>query len=445
MNYRGVAYASSQSANARMACPREIHGRSSAASPSPFPAPDNLHRKRLKITHDLPEPNIGVPAVEGDAGGATNHSPSTATEGNPSENINSGRHRPDEKSPAISPDLASRLFQIYFVSIHPIWPIIYKPLYSSMTFSELDEKIPRPVAMAMFAIASCVNQPRSKVDKADKVSRARSRRDAESHGNPDEFITAALRELGRLGSNDNRSSSSLNLFEPSITACQTLTILSLQQHGAGKFSRAGALCGLAASMALDLGLHLPYPENDPIEVEVKSRLWWNLFVLEKMISFEMGRPILLRSEETGAQYPSINESDEFEVFQAPWTLFDDTPNPGTDGGRKQRPVMKAWTMSAFHSSIGLAKVLERISREIYSFGSRRMLAENRSLGDERRMAISEDIRVWKENFLTSKVSQGLRDGSSIPVGMTNFVVSIDHARKMQTAFTELTYNPVRSN
>jgi hypothetical protein len=32
------------------------------------------------------------------------------------------------------------------------------------------------------------------------------------------------------------------------------------------------------------------------------------------MSFEMGRPVVLRSEETDCPYPSVSEADEFELI-----------------------------------------------------------------------------------------------------------------------------------
>jgi hypothetical protein len=77
----------------------------------------------------------------------------------------------------------------------------------------------------------------------------------------------------------------LNFIRPSIESCQTLVILALQQHGLGEASNAAMLCNIAAGMAIELRLNEAGPLTaDYIEIQVNSRLWWNLYVLDKVLA-----------------------------------------------------------------------------------------------------------------------------------------------------------------
>lgn len=135
-------------------------------------------------------------------------------------------------------------------------------------------------------------------------------------------------------------------------------------------------------MALELRLHLDNASENTVMKEISSRLWWSIFVLEKMVSFEMGRPVLLRSEEIGRLYPSVFESDEFEPFIPPGNIWHSSKD-----SIESNINMKAHTISAFHRSINLVKIMERISREVYSFSAREALTQDRALGDATRMQL----------------------------------------------------------
>lgn len=131
---------------------------------------------------------------------------------------------------------------------------------------------------AIFCIASCVDRPTQHTPNTI----------VQKYPEPKQFLQEAL-DILQQGSGD-KEPQMINALSPSITACQVLTILTLQQHGVAEYAQAAILCSLAAGMAIDLRLHRQSDSDDPIQVEVKSRLWWNLYVLDKMISSDMGKP-----------------------------------------------------------------------------------------------------------------------------------------------------------
>jgi hypothetical protein len=242
---------------------------------------------------------------------------------------------------ALSPEISTRLFQTYFNSIHPLWPILYKPLYASLDYASPSNMPPALVA-AIYAIASCV-------DKSQPFANSI----VQKYPDPQDFFEEALDLLQQDG-NGQGGQCILNIFTPSITACQVLAILLLQQHGLAEFSRAAMLCGLASSMAIEMRIHRA-DSTDPVQAEVRSRLWWNLYILEKMISCETGKPVLLRSEESDCRYPSVSEADEFELM----SLYARSPRPSD---QFRNTSIKLRTISVLHTSVRLAFILERISR-----------------------------------------------------------------------------------
>jgi len=194
----------------------------------------------------------------------------------------------------VSISTSTRLFKIYFSTIHPLWPILYKPMYDLTGYENLPTNMPVPLLYAVYSIAACV-QPQSEHVQEEIYDTP----------SPQQSFDAALQALQHSGL----------LLKPSIETCQALTILALEQHGIAESSPAALLCSLASSMAIELKLHRAMSSSaDPTDVQIRSRLWWNIYVLDKMMACELGRPVLLRWEEQDTPEPSSSESDEFQLL-----------------------------------------------------------------------------------------------------------------------------------
>lgn len=209
-----------------------------------------------------------------------------------------------------------------------------------------------------------------------------------------------------------------NALEPTIANCQVLTILSLQQHGLAEYSRAAMLCALASAMAFELRLNRPLDTEDPVQSEVHSRLWWNLYILEKMMSFEMGRPVLLRSEEADCPCPSLAEADEFELMSS---------QMGSQAIATQvkNKSIKLRTISGLHSTIKLSLTMERISREIYGIAARKAIRDDQAAGEAKRIELWSALQVWERDMEASSLKLDLgSELSSVPAAVTNYVVCL---------------------
>lgn len=330
--------------------------------------------------------------------------------GSPALNIAKSNHHVN-----VPAEESIRLFQTYFACIHPIWPLLYKPLYNSVGAHQLASHLPQSVVYAVYAIAACL--PSS----ADDHSAAATPR--HSTAKPRDYFNAALNEL-QSGGGQPEELLFIHALKPSISHCQTLIILSLQQHGLAEFSRSAVLCGLASAMAIDLRIHRNYWFDDPIQKEVCSRLWWNIYILEKMMAFEMGRPVILRTEETDTPYPSVAESDEFELFTPMITIK----------AMSDHPPVKIRTLSAFASTIDMCKTMEIISREVYSLGAREHIRRDRAAGDATRMRIWAILQRWKEDTDKTPLKLDLsRRSITLPTMITNYVVSFLLCQRMNAA------------
>ncbi|KAH8663623.1 fungal-specific transcription factor domain-containing protein [Tricladium varicosporioides] len=308
----------------------------------------------------------------------------------------------------VSPEIANRLFQTFFDSIHPMWPLLYKPLYTSLDYTYPSPGIPAPLVLAIFAIASCVDRAR-----VPGPNGANGSQGSGSYPKPKVFFEEALSLLGQgPGQEDNRHP--VNALNPSIANCQVLVILALQQHGVAEYPRAAILCGLAASMAIELQLHRAYDGGDPTEREIRSRLWWNLYILEKMLSGEMGRPVILRYEDTDCAWPQISESDEFELMPL---------NSHYQKSPAHARSIKMRTMSALHTTISLSIIMERIYRQIYGLAARKAIRDDQATGDRIRTQLWRELQDWGREMDDSALKLDLTDElTSVPAAITNYVI-----------------------
>jgi hypothetical protein len=341
-------------------------------------------------------------------------SPSSAP--NPELNTQEGFGRNETGSllALLSPSQTESLFRTYFTCIHPVWPLLYKPIYDSIPLSELAGRLPKALVYAIFAISSCLQNYNPSKSPERIMSQLPSHTQSGAAGVAEQYVHAAVLELQR-GENIEQGPSLVTALNPTISNCQVLTVLALQQHGVAEFARAGIFCTLAGSMAFELRLHRNTLSHSEVEKEVACRLWWNIFILDKMLATEMGRPTTLRAEDSDAPYPSISESDEYELF----TLAQQR------GLRENEsvPVIKLRTISMFHTTINFSKIMEKVVRDIYGLTSRELLRKDRVLGDNTRMALSQELEELERNTETATLIFDMdKRPLAPPAAVTNYVV-----------------------
>ncbi|WVQ68308.1 uncharacterized protein L199_006515 [Kwoniella botswanensis] len=199
--------------------------------------------------------------------------------------------------------LIDQLLPLYFTHVHNVWPMIYKPTFNPRTTSA-------PLLLSMLAIASCVTRPGS-----NTTSPAEANDDEGSGSFPADRLFLMAETSLRECHNDHRTD-----------LIQSLLLLSLRQTGCGDKQSASMYAGRACSMALNMGLNLvPIGETptghpssmDAIELEIRSRVYWNTYVLDKTLSEETGRPFLLTYRKTTTPLPSIEELEEYETWPPP--------------------------------------------------------------------------------------------------------------------------------
>jgi hypothetical protein len=158
------------------------------------------------------------------------------------------------------------------------------------------------------------------------------------------------------------------------------------------------LCNIAAGMAIELRLNeAKAPDADYIDAQVASRLWWNLYVLDKVLACGLGKPITLRSEDITTPYPSAAESDEYQLLQFK-----------RDDGETVR--IKSHTMSGFNLTIDLCYILEDILRATCSVTSKQRICKDLEAAEATRMSLWAKLQICNEALKCSTI--GVRTGGN---------------------------------
>jgi hypothetical protein len=102
----------------------------------------------------------------------------------------------------------------------------------------------------------------------------------------------------------------------SIWNVQALLLLQLYEHNAGERNASWMFLGCALRMAIALGMHREGTSVgfDPIERNIRKRVWWTLYIFEKLLSVILGRPSAIDESEISVDLP---EESMFESGDIP--------------------------------------------------------------------------------------------------------------------------------
>ncbi|KAF9925425.1 hypothetical protein FBU30_004781 [Linnemannia zychae] len=109
-----------------------------------------------------------------------------------------------------------------------------------------------------------------------------------------------------------------------ISTVQALLLMSHHQYAVGNYSGGWLYTGMATRIAHDIGLHRQdFQVNEPAEAEIRKRVWWAVYIADRLGGGVLGRPLNLRDKEYNVEMPSddwINEiggDDEVEYPYEP--------------------------------------------------------------------------------------------------------------------------------
>lgn len=122
----------------------------------------------------------------------------------------------------------------------------------------------------------------------------------------------AAREIGRFFPEQHFAAAMCNLDEilrfQDIRSVQFLLLLSVYGLRSADGSEPWTYIGLAMRQCIDLGLHKkPRRSNSFFENEMKKRVFWTSYCLDRQLSISMGRPFAISDRDIDVQV-SANSS-----------------------------------------------------------------------------------------------------------------------------------------
>ncbi|KAF4617490.1 hypothetical protein D9613_006076 [Agrocybe pediades] len=193
-------------------------------------------------------------------------------------------YRPRRLEEIAPRDTISLIITLFFDFVYPLTPSIHKPSFMADLRSRREERDPLFFALVMSTVASTLVQlPRSYLPMERPVVRklAQTCHEASRH------ITIAS-------------------YDPPTSMHVVIRYFDCIYHFCeGHDATQHAAFGEAAHIAVTLRMHeeASYEGLDPIECEVRRRIFWLLFGADKSMSILLGRPICLRDEDCTVHFP----------------------------------------------------------------------------------------------------------------------------------------------
>ncbi|KAF9187858.1 hypothetical protein BGZ50_001714 [Haplosporangium sp. Z 11] len=294
-----------------------------------------------------------------------------------------------ESTMAMPPrDLAEHLIECFFTYVHPNIPVLHKPTFMRQYRNPDPLKKPPGVLLnAMFAIASRFS------DHPEIIGN-----DPDSFG--DEYFDRAKRLID------------IEYELPRQSSIQALLLMVTYRFTCAKSGgRVWVMLGMAIRMAQDLGMHrnstrwhLP-----PLDTEIRKRLWWTCYVMDRWVSACTGRPLAIDDIDCDVDYPSAMEQD--------WASPDgDSASPNEENSEKLKEE-SSFALRYFVETIKLAQILGQILERVYS-------ATTRNHGPSQVSSTAVELDAMLTKWLLALPPDLKYNHKSDPTKMNRWVLSI---------------------
>ncbi|KEF62000.1 uncharacterized protein A1O9_03572 [Exophiala aquamarina CBS 119918] len=149
-----------------------------------------------------------------------------------------------------------------------------------------------------------------------------------------------------------------------ITTIQALLVMANSLFALGdERSAAWLYSGLAFRMIIDLGMHAEAATLSSVrslsheDHEIRRRVFWGAFVVDKIMSLYQGRPVSLQEADTSVPISFLDKFEENEDWK-PFAYGSDS-YPNHNGG-------PAYSVSTFTALCELSKIMNQILNSIYA-------------------------------------------------------------------------------
>ncbi|TDL29327.1 hypothetical protein BD410DRAFT_758089 [Rickenella mellea] len=237
-------------------------------------------------------------------------------------------------------DLADKLVDAYFTRLHYLLPVVDKPsfmnAYNHLMDNHADVGLARTqtafVAL-VFAIFACA----ARIVDDDRLHEESS----DEGGTGMVYYERAL-ILHYI------SHASIQ-----IAHVQCFVLLSSFLCSVNCLPQAWLLVGQAVRMGQDLGLHRLCGQLNitPIDKQVRRKVWWSVYSLDRMLALALGRPLGVQDSDCDAEMPVELDDDELPDYFA---------------GAQMPPRKQPSLMVGFVALIELYKIAGQVCRQIYA-------------------------------------------------------------------------------
>ncbi|KAH7882909.1 fungal-specific transcription factor domain-containing protein [Phlebopus sp. FC_14] len=157
---------------------------------------------------------------------------------------------------------------------------------------------------------------------------------------------------------------------------QALLLLGYRELGIGAMAQAWVYTGMAVRMAQDLGMHRAADGWARVGVgrlfgaralQERRRIWWGCVALDGYVSTYIGRPLAIFERDYDTHMPSVEESDEMEMWAPHPSLPPDThDHKHRPGVAESIAPVPGRVLSCFTASATLSTILSKIVQSIYA-------------------------------------------------------------------------------
>ncbi|KDQ10040.1 hypothetical protein BOTBODRAFT_178587 [Botryobasidium botryosum FD-172 SS1] len=279
-------------------------------------------------------------------------------------------------------DLADKLVSAYFTNFHHTLPVVDKLRFMTkytrlMECHQIPTHSDAGFVSLVFAVFACAARF---VDDERVTGKAGGSSNGNENGG--EPKGAGVGEDGGLGMVYYERAMILYYIGQTasqLAHVQAFVLLSSFLASINSLPQAWLLCGQAIRIAQDLGLHRS-PRNlyalKPIEMEIRRKVWWCVYGLDRMLAVALGRPLGINDDDCDAELPlPIDEADLPAYFEAHPQAHSNSitpvgspampthsPSPSPQFQSAQTPTL----MQGFIALTSLYKLAGKILRSVYA-------------------------------------------------------------------------------
>ncbi|EXJ92170.1 hypothetical protein A1O3_00720 [Capronia epimyces CBS 606.96] len=207
--------------------------------------------------------------------------------------VTGGQQRPHSARSTVS-DLpgmpsrqaAERLLNYYHESIHRNFPVLYWPRFQRTFAMAMDRSgahsVPMDWIAMLYGVLACG---------------ALATHDPSRLPEAQDYLT--------------RSISTINFWENDVSTNQAIVafLASIALLEMNRKSASWIWLGSAIRIVQDLGLHVQGGQWSPVEGEMRKRIWYSLYVWDRLLALELGKPMLINDDECDTEYPQVLDEE----------------------------------------------------------------------------------------------------------------------------------------